>query len=170
MNQWSYEAGLGTLAKMAEPLELNTISLRDGCWLKWTRKLASSCAKPRVVKRQVPKCHRQTQSHIRPHDEGRARSLGVTLLKLYALHRIKTFDTGARRRNMREQRVSGHSIMYTKVGPHALWTTRRSSYPRPLQASSGFSYLDGAPNASLINDFFSIPSKTSCMLDYPRLP
>jgi hypothetical protein len=46
----------------------------------------------------------------------------------------------------------------------------KAGYPRPLQVSSGFSYLDGAPNTSLTNDFFSIPSKTSCMLDYPRPP
>src|SRR2546423_10069936 len=98
---------------MAEPLELNTILLRDGCWLsnvKWTRRLGASCAKPRVIKR-----HRQTQSHIGPHDEDRARSLGVALLKLYALRRIEIFDTGARRRNIREQSVSDHSIIYTKL-------------------------------------------------------
>src|SRR5271154_1611824 len=85
----------------------------------WQTRFLECQAWSRLSVKGSPKCHRQ-QSHIRPHDEGRARSLGVTLLKLYALHRIETFDTGARRRNMREQSVSDHSIIYTKV---ELWTT-----------------------------------------------
>ena len=40
---------------------------------------------------------------------------GNTVSKLHALHKIKTFDTRVRRRNMREQSVLDHSIVYTKV-------------------------------------------------------
>jgi hypothetical protein len=66
--------------------------------------------------------------------------------------------------------MSDHSIIYAKV---EVQCCKLLKGPKVLcRYFQDFLYLGGPlpPNASLRNDFFSIPSKTSCTLDCPRLP